>query len=88
MLEIIPDNLKYKAKCICDKLIQNDSIFLNDKYQIIVHGEIIPDSNICTTIIEALTSCPNSGASIQPTRPETKLKNPMFRETKREKANL
>ena len=72
VLEIIPDNLKYKAKCICDKLMENDSIFLNDKYQLNVHGEIIPNSNICTKIIEVLTSCPNPGASIQPTRNETK----------------
>ena len=74
VLEIIPDNLKYKAKCICDKLIENDSIFLNDKRELIVDGEVIPNSNICTKIIEAVTSCPNPGASTQPTRTETKLK--------------
>ena len=72
VLEIIPDNMKYKAKCICDKLIQNDSIFLNDKRELIVGGEVIPNSNICTKIIEALTSCPNPRASIQPTRTETR----------------
>ena len=72
VLELIPDNMKYKAKCICDKLIQNDSIFLNDKRELIVDGEVIPNSNICTKIIEALTSCPKPGASIQPTRTETK----------------
>ena len=72
VLEIIPDNMKYKAKCICDKLIQSDSIFLNDKRELIVGGEVIPNSNICTKIIEELTSCPNPGASIQPTRTETK----------------
>ena len=72
VLEIIPDNMKYKAKCICDKLYQNESIFLNDKKELIVDGELIPNSNICTKIIEALTSCPNPGASIQPTRTETK----------------
>ena len=55
VLEIILDNMKYKAKCICDKLIQNDSIFLNDKKELIVDGEVIPKSNICTKIIEALT---------------------------------
>ena len=72
VLEIIPENLKYKAKCICDQLIKNDSIFLNDKRQLIVGGEVIPNSNICTKIIEALTSCSNPGPSIQPTRNETK----------------
>ena len=74
VLEMLPDNLKYRAKCICDKLMGNDSIFLNDKYQIIVHGDIIPNSNICTKIIEVLTSSNNPGSSIQPTRTETKLK--------------
>ena len=72
VLEMMPDNLKYRAKSICDKLMGNDFIFLNDKYQIIVHGDIIPNSNICTKIIEELTTCPNPGASIQPTRTETK----------------
>ena len=72
VLEIIPDNMKYKAKCICDKLLQNDSIFLNDKKELIIGGEVIPNSNICTKIIEALTSCSNPGSSIQPTRTETK----------------
>ena len=88
VLEIIPDNMKYKAKCICDKLIQNDSIFLNDKYQLIVHGEIIPNSNICTKIIEALTSCPNPGESIQPTRTETKLKTHVPRNETRESESM
>ena len=57
--------------------IQNDSIFLNDKKELIIGGEVIPNSNICTKIIEALTSCSNPGPSIQPTRTEpksTKLK--------------
>ena len=72
VMDIIPENMKYKAKCICDKLMENDSIFLNDKHQLIVHGEIKPNSNICTKIIKVLTSCPNPGASIQPTRNETK----------------
>ena len=84
VLEIIPDNMKYKAKCICDKLIQNDSIFLNDKRELIVDGEVIPNSNICTKLIEALTSCPNPGASIQPTRTETKLKTHVPRNETRE----
>ena len=87
VLEMLPDNLKNRAKCICDKLMGNDSIFLNDKYQIIVHGDIIPNSNICTKIIEVLTSSNNPGSSIQPTRTETKLK-PTSRKMKREKANL
>ena len=88
VLEIIPDNLKYKAKCICDKLIQNDSIFLNDKRELIVGGEVIPNSNICTKIIEALTSCPNPGASIQPTRTETKLKTHVPRNETRESESM
>ena len=71
-MEIIPENLKYKAKCICDQLLKNDSIFFNDKRELIVGGEVIPNSNICTKIIEALTSCSNPGPSIQPTRNETK----------------
>ena len=72
VLDIIPDNLKYEAKCICDRLIQNDSIFFNDKKELIVGGEVIPNSNICTKMIEELTSYPNPGTSIQPTRNETK----------------
>ena len=88
VLEMLPDNLKNRAKCICDKLMGNDSIFLNDKYQIIVHGDIIPHSNICTKIIEALTSCPNPGASIQPTRPETKLKPHVPRNGTRESESM
>ena len=88
VLELIPDNLKYKDKCICDKLIQNDSIFLNDKRELIVYGEIIPNSNICTKIIEALTSCPNHGASIQPTRTETKLKPHVRRNETRESESM
>ena len=88
VLEIIPDNLKFKAKCICDKLMGNDSIFLNNEYQIIVHGEIIPNSNICTKIIEALASCPNPGAIIQPTRPETKLKPHVPRNGTRESESM
>ena len=91
VLEIIPDNMKYKAKCICDKLIQNDSIFLNDKRELIVGGEVIPNSNMCTKIIEELTSCPNPGASIQPTRTETKstkLKTHVPRNGTRESESL
>ena len=72
VLDIIPDNLKYKARCICDRLIQNESIFFNDDKELIVGGEVIPNSNICTKIIEELTSYPNPGTSIQPTRNETK----------------
>ena len=88
VLEMMPDNLKYRAKSICDKLMGNDFIFLNDKYQIIVRGEIIANSNICTKIIEALTSCPNPGASIQPTRPETKLKPHVPRNGMRESESM
>ena len=88
VLEIIPENMKYEAKCICDKLIQNDSIFLNDKRELIVDGEVIPDSNICTKIIEALASCPNPGASIQPTRTETKLKPHVPRNETRESESM
>ena len=33
---------------------------------------MIPNSNICTKIIEELTSYPNPGTSIRPTRNETK----------------
>ena len=88
VLEMMPDNLKYRAKSICDKLMGNDFIFLNDKYQIIVRGEIIPNSNICTKIIEALTSCPNPGACIQPTRPETKLKPHVPRNGTRESESM
>ena len=84
----MPDNLKYRAKCICDKLMGNDSIFLNDKYQLIVDGEIIPNSNICTKIIEVLTSSPNPGASIQPTRTETKLKPHVPRNETRESESM
>ena len=64
--------MKYKAKCICDTLIRNDSIFLNDQHKLIISGEVIPNSNICTKIIEELMSCPNPGASIQPTQNDTK----------------
>ena len=91
VLEIIPENLKYKAKCICDKLLQNDSIFLNDKKELIIGGEVIPNSNICTKIIEALTSCSNPGSSIQPTRTEkksTKLKTHVLRDEIRESESL
>ena len=87
VLEMMPDNLEYRAKCICDRLIQNDSIFFNDKREIIVHGEIIPNSNICTKIIEELTSCHSPRASIQPRRTETKLK-PTSCKMKREIAFL
>ena len=91
VLEIIPDNMKYKAKCICDKLLQNDSIFLNDKRELIVGGEVIPNSNICTKIIEAVTSYPNPGSIIQPTRTETKstkLKTYVPRNETRESESL
>ena len=84
VLEIIPENLKYRAKCICDQLLKNDSIFFNDKRQLIVGGEVIPNSNICTKIIEALTSCSNSGPSIQPTRNETKSTKMKTRVPRRE----
>ena len=91
VLEIIPENLKYKAKCICDKLLQNDSIFLNNKKELIIGGEVLPTSNICTKIIEALTSFSNPGSSIQPTRTETKstkLKSHVLRNEIREIESL
>ena len=88
VLEMLPDNLKNRAKCICDKLMDNDSIFLNDKYQIIVHGDIIPNSNICTKIIEELTTCPNPGSSIQPSRTVTKLKTYVPRNETRESESM
>ena len=68
--------------------MENDSIFLNDKRESIVGGEVIPNSNICTKIIEALTSCPNPGASIRPTRTETKLKTYVPRNETRESESI
>ena len=72
---MLPINLKSRAKCICDKLISNDRVWLSDKQELIIDGDVIPKSNICTEIIEIVTSCPSSGESIQPKRNDISTKS-------------
>ena len=68
VLDLIPNNLKPRAKCICDKLMNNDRIWLNDKQELIIDGDVIRGSNICTKIIEKLTCGSSSREKVkQPT---------------------
>ena len=66
VLKILPINLKPRAKCICDKLMNTGRVWLNDKHEIIPDTELIPESNKCAYILELLTSCQTSGESIRP----------------------
>ena len=67
VLEIMPANLKARAKCICDNLINNNRIWLNKKHELIIDGDVVPGSNICTKIIELLAVNPSSGENVMPT---------------------
>ena len=65
VLDIIPNNLKLRARCICDKLMNTDRVWLNDKHELILDGDALPGSSICSYITKLVMNFSSSGESIQ-----------------------
>ena len=74
VMKILPNNMKPRAKCICDKFNNTDRVWLNDKQKLIIDGDVISKSNVCTHIKELLTSFPSSGESSQSTQSDVSTK--------------
>ena len=57
VLNILPPSLRAEAKRICDLTKENPQIFINDKHEVIIRGQVEHGSNILTLIIEELMKC-------------------------------
>ena len=57
ILNILPPSLRAEAKRICDLTKENPQIFINDKHEVIIRGQVEHGSNILTLIIEELMKC-------------------------------
>ena len=60
VLALLPPRLKPVAKRICDSHKENEQIFISDKNEVIVQGEVKPGSNILTVVLDELVKSPGN----------------------------